>query len=557
MEITIEDALDLPIMRNTKLIAGHHGILNPIRWVTIVEVLEDTARLQQGEFLITTGFGLLEDEKKLKKFHELLKSKLLPGIAIYTEFYMNKIPQSIIDIANEYNLPIIEIPSNINFSEITRAILEQITNKQLYLLSRASDMHRKLTELILNDQSLIKVTQMLADLTTSNIIIFNEFYDVIYENNEFFSHKKLSRNKTQFTYKNNKQIDISKQMILSVEKENSIHFISEDIQFTLFPIIAKQACFGWILMIKPKDMWKELDGVAIEQTTTIYALEFLKQQAIDETQLRIKSNFLEDVFSRNYTDKQIVIEQGLKLDYNFSLNQSVFYLTFKKNIDTDPIILDRLYTVVAQLLTQKRKQYLSQTKMKSIIFITNIMGVNSVEKYQQCILLAKAISKEWNYYFPNKPIIIGIGNTYNDLDYLKNSAQEAQYAAELNELIDTDDTINHYQDLGMYDLLINMKKSHIDLKTIYSDCIAPLINDNENKVDLIETLDVYFSNDQSIQDSAENLFIHRHTLRYRLNQIEERTGLNIKVSDNQLKLQLSVMAYKLDKLLIKQNKKEL
>lgn len=555
--MTIEDALDLPIMKNTKLIAGHQGIHNPIRWVTIVEVLEDTNRLQQGEFLITTGFGLMEDEKKLNKFHELLKSKLLPGIAIYTDFYINKIPQSIIDIANEYDLPIIEIPSNINFSEITKAILEQITNKQLYLVSRASEMHRKLTELILNDQSLTEVTQMLAELTTSNIIIFNGFYEVIYENNEYFSDNELSRFKTLFTYKDNEKIELSKKMILSVEKESPVHLTLGNIKFTLFPIIAKQACFGWILMIKPKDTWKELDGVAIEQTTTIYALEFLKQQAIDETQMRIKSNFLDDIFNRNYTDKQTVVEQGLKLNYNFSLNQSVFYIMLKNHLNTDTIILDRLYTLVAQLLTQKNKQYLLQTKMKSLVFLTNIIGKNPVEKYNHCVSLANAISKEWNYFFPDKPIVIGIGHTYSDVDSLKNSAQEAQYAAELNELVDTDNSINHYKDLGMYDLLITIKKSQIDLETIYSDCISPLINNNENKIDLIETLDVYFKNNQSIQDSAENLFIHRHTLRYRLNQIEERTGLNIRESDDQLKLQLSVMAFKLDKLLKKKNKKEL
>lgn len=165
MAITIHDALQLPIMEKTKLVAGHLGIENQIKWVTIVEILEDIERLQKGEFLITTGFKLMEDEARMEVFHHLLKSRLLSGVAIYTSFYMKEIPQSFINLANDHDLPLIEIPVDINFSEITKEILEQIVNKQTYLLEQSEKIHRELTTLILNDQSLTEVTKRLAQLT--------------------------------------------------------------------------------------------------------------------------------------------------------------------------------------------------------------------------------------------------------------------------------------------------------------------------------------------------------------------------------------------------------
>ncbi|MFC9600239.1 PucR family transcriptional regulator ligand-binding domain-containing protein [Peribacillus butanolivorans] len=74
MAIRIYEALQLPIMKQTKLTAEKKGLQNWIKWVTIVEVIEDIYRLQDGEFLITTGFGLGENTEKRKEFEKLLSA---------------------------------------------------------------------------------------------------------------------------------------------------------------------------------------------------------------------------------------------------------------------------------------------------------------------------------------------------------------------------------------------------------------------------------------------------------------------------------------------------
>src|SRR5690625_396245 len=92
----MKDALKLPVMKNTKLIAGKKGIDRPIKWVTIVEILEDIDRVQDGEFLITTGFNLMKDNEVMEVFHNLFRLRPLSGVAIYTSFYMKKIPDSLL-----------------------------------------------------------------------------------------------------------------------------------------------------------------------------------------------------------------------------------------------------------------------------------------------------------------------------------------------------------------------------------------------------------------------------------------------------------------------------
>ncbi|MFD1706952.1 PucR family transcriptional regulator [Siminovitchia sediminis] len=541
--ISIQKALQLPIMKKTKLVAGHKGINNSIKWVTIVEVLEDIGRLQPGEFLITTGFGLSENEEQLEVFHQLLKSKLLSGIAIYTSFYMKEIPSSFIELANENDLPLIEIPTDINFSEITKAMLEQIVNNQMHLLEQSENTHRELTNLILNDQSLTKVTERLAQLTDANIIVYNQFYEIIYTNHDFHQNGDITVNKTMVRTDDH-QLDISNHLLTSLKRESKVNFTFAQHVSTVYPIIAKKSCYGWIVMTKPVEHWQELDDITLEQAAPIYAMEFLKKQAIEETQLRIQSNFLEDIFNKNYINDRIIMDQALKLDYDLSLNQSVFHLTFKHPKDIDVNLIDRLYQLTCKILEQNNKQYLIQTKLSSVIFLTNVPGETSDEKYKHCTNLAKDLLKNWTYYFPKVDLIIGIGKHYDRVDDLGKSAREAHYAVKLSELI-SNNSIVHYNDLGMYDLLLDMDRAGIDLTSVYKQHISGILSKNNKELDLIETLDSYFRNNQSIQQAAEELYIHRHTLRYRLNQIESRTGLNIKSTEDLLKLQLAVMAFKL------------
>lgn len=550
--LNISEALKLPILEKAKLIAGHEGIENQIKWVTIVEVLDDIERLQEGEFLITTGFNLMEDKGRMEIFHNLLQSKLLSGVAIYTSFYLKEIPESFINLANKHALPLIEIPIDINFSEITKVLLKKIVNKQTYMIEHSDMVHKQLTELILNDQSLTEVTKRLSQLTNSEIIVYDEFYRIIYTNNQLSKNERTTISNTILTL-NQKQVDLTRYLIQSVEKEAIESIIIDENVITVCPIIAKQSCFGWIVMLKGELDWQEIDNFVIERATSIYAMEFLKNEAIEETKLRIQSNLLEDIFSNNYLNEKLIFDQGYKMNYDFSLNQCVYHLTFQDTIDINLHLIDRLYHMVEQLFLQKKKQLVIQTKLRSITLLTNVVGDTQKLQYENSIALGKEIQDEWSYYFPKSNLIIGIGKTYNKIKELGKSAKESQYASLLNELLDSPTNIIHYLDLGMYDLLLTMREAGIDLKTVYVDTIDKLKGDSGKEVDLIETLDVYFKNNQSIQHSSEKLFIHRHTLRYRLGQIEQRTGLNLKSNDDILKLQLGVMAYKLTNLFQKIN----
>lgn len=75
----------------------------------------------------------------------------------------------------------------------------------------------------------------------------------------------------------------------------------------------------------------------------------------------------------------------------------------------------------------------------------------------------------------------------------------------------------------------------------YNKTIGSLIQyDQKNKGLLVETLQTYFDNNMNKTETAQALYIHIETLRYRLKKIEKLTGLNMNDSNDLLTLQLGM-----------------
>src|SRR5699024_3129236 len=395
-------------------------------------------------------FNLLEDETRLENFHRLLKANLLSGVAIYTSFYMSEIPDSFIQLAHEQHLPLIEIPVDINFSEITKEILAQLVNQQAHILTQSEIIHHELTKLVLNDKSLQEVTKRLAQLTSSQIVIYNQFYDIMYHNQDFHPTEELFFSNTILTH-HNQSVDLSNDLLRSLDKESKVNIMLDASIVTVYPIIAKQSCFGWIVLFKSKATWNEIDDIAIGRASTIYAMEFLKKQAVEETRIRMQSSLLEDIIHVTKDKQDLVTEQILKLDYDITKQQSVLSITCKQEGMLDFQMMDRLYYLIENICMQKNKQHIIQAKAQSIVLLTNVIGESEEEQYQHLQQLAQEIIETWEFYFPKINLMIGIGNCYDDLFEISLSAQQANYALKLYPLIDDAIQIIHYEDLGMYD----------------------------------------------------------------------------------------------------------
>jgi len=83
------------------------------------------------------------------------------------------------------------------------------------------------------------------------------------------------------------------------------------------------------------------------------------------------------------------------------------------------------------------------------------------------------------------------------------------------------------------------------LKNFALKYLQPLIDyDEQYGSDLITTLEAYLKNDKKISRTADELFIHRNTVRYRIDRINDILGVDLEDGEMLFNIYFSLKALK-------------
>ena len=136
---------------------------------------------------------------------------------------------------------------------------------------------------------------------------------------------------------------------------------------------------------------------------------------------------------------------------------------------------------------------------------------------------------------------IGAGNSKAYLDEVKASRNEAASALRAAEVSGLKGRIFFYRDQGLYTLLSHVDDSRI-LDTYVEEKIGKLLQADElNDGNLSETLENYLNCSCNAKKTAEEMFLHRNTLNYRLKKIREILDCNLENLDTCLELKMAFL----------------
>ena len=77
------------------------------------------------------------------------------------------------------------------------------------------------------------------------------------------------------------------------------------------------------------------------------------------------------------------------------------------------------------------------------------------------------------------------------------------------------------------------------MRSFYEDTVAPLVRYDESYgSELVATLETFLEHNGATGAAAAALFVHRHTIAYRLERVKELTGLDPALSEDRERLGL-------------------
>jgi len=114
----------------------------------------------------------------------------------------------------------------------------------------------------------------------------------------------------------------------------------------------------------------------------------------------------------------------------------------------------------------------------------------------------------------------GIGTSYEYIEDFRKSYQEAKNTLAISKISADEKKVYFYEKLGIYSLIAQISNGKF-LDDYVESRIGELIKaDQMQEGGLCETLETYLAHNCNANAAAEYLFIHRNTMRYRMDKIK-------------------------------------
>ena len=122
---------------------------------------------------------------------------------------------------------------------------------------------------------------------------------------------------------------------------------------------------------------------------------------------------------------------------------------------------------------------------------------------------------------------LNIGETCENISKLQKSFQETSKTNSVLEHINRKNEIVFYDEIGFYRMLMSYENT-APMQQFANEVLSPIIQyEKKAHTQLMETLWAYFECDCNLQRTADKLFSHKNTVKYRLQRVEQLTGKSL------------------------------
>ncbi len=545
--ITVEDMLKLETMKGCKLVAGFKGIRNTISRVNIMADPEIMDWVHEGELLLTTAY-FFEKDNNIEVQKELLNichNKKLAGIGIKINPYLEELSSEIIILANQLNLPIIDIHHSIPLSDIMMSTFKEVFNKQASLLERIEHLHEKLMGVMMEGKGVTEIAKVVHENIRNPVILVlnfsNETIEHLYDKDMEIK-GELLKEISEFYAPNNiknklKRLD-----------EDKVLINGKYIKRMVMPIIIRDNVYGHLFSWATNMPLGGFDLAIIESASTTIGLSLLQDLSVKEVEIRYRSEFFEDLISVDTKRKKKALDRARYFNLNPDNKYLIEVISCRMRWDHDDedeeesmnYIRDFVNTVVPSI-----EELMKYLKLEGLVS-TKVNGMQILIGFDNDKPIMKRVGEfnsklmeMLNKKSKNIEFRMGVGRIYSSLENVNNSFLDALRAVRIGKAI-TKKEIVTFDELGIFKIL-SQDFLNDELEDFYNTTLKPLVDyDRKKSTELVKTLEVYFKNTGNLTRISEQLFAHYNTVLYRVNRINEITGMSLEDPNHRLNLEIAL-----------------
>ncbi len=539
--VTLADILRLALPLKTAVIAASHELRAEVGWaVWLASWKKLPEQTQTGDLaLIPTSLQRQSSISTLVEQIEALSLLSVTGLLFFAP-----VSDRVMAAARQHNLPLLIVPDGYGVRDIHRTISGLLIDRQTAVRERGLQLYRRLSDMSREGEGLDEMTAVISNLVGKIVIVQDKRLTIqascvpqtAVVTLDTITPALYKRKTLPAVLRNRKAAARSsqslwQQMLLVTDN-------GDDIGRIVCPIIVGDRARGYLSVIGIVDDLDLLDSLAAEQGAAACALEMAKAKAINVAKKELRGNFLEGVLTGTLPPDEIERLSG-RLDHNTTPPHAVLTFRWCDSSDTSPRYLE---TIMLWLLNNHNRTALTHLYGGRVLCV--FQTVNGRDDMDSAIKLGQRLRQQVGKEYPDEHLLGGISGPAEGLTAWPKAYAEALQAMELGERLNLDRNVK-FSSMGVYRLLIVLEGIP-DVRLFMQQTVGALVvYDAEHRSSLMETLDAYFNYHGNISKTAETLFIHRNTLLYRLDRIQELTDHDLSQANMRLALQLALKLYQL------------
>jgi len=264
------------------------------------------------------------------------------------------------------------------------------------------------------------------------------------------------------------------------------------------------------------------------------SLDILKERAIREAERKNELDFYNELLLGNIKNRENIISQARQFGLNATgryfvilveLNKESIY--YGKAVDHGPELNKedlekRLYRLLHYALEKENSEGVIVEALGSLVMLLRVPDkLDEESRPDYCKKLMLKIKETLRDRMDGVPICMASGDCCEDIERISSGYLEAWETIDIGKKLYNRDFALAYSDMASY-LLVKRYLTSSGAKELYERIFEPLLQyDREKGGELVQTLEVYLECNFSRTKTAEKLHLHRNSLNYRLQKIEE------------------------------------
>jgi len=560
MELTVSGFLALPQLEGLRLLAGGRGGERVITRTNVIDNPDSLDWFMPGEFLLSSGYILQERPALQRTLIASLAEINCAGLCIKLGRYLDTVPRTMVEAANRLDFPLIELPFGYSLSTAAAAIHAHIFSQNDRQTEKTLEIHREIMRTALSSGQMFGLAETLTRLVGNPVLVTDSHWNLLCCVDRPDNPLPLER----FASTTPKKPPFPASFLAALPQDlgNYRKAITRvlplenghQVRCRILPISAHGMIYGYLIVWESVRDLAELDFAALEQVAVMAALERIRAKEVEQTKLRVRKDFLDDLLSGNVASqnaiRSLAAVHGLAFDSHYRClivrSHTAEVLVHERDLlpmkaAADALTMERVSAAALHAAAEAGISLVPVARGIQLVLLVNL-GQTPAEDTRALRRMAQAMAGALSPAEGPSSIQIVAGSPVPTLSDVSKSLENAQTGIHMARTTGLRDPVIFMDDYAAYQLL----SEHVDRDVLARFCqtsIGPLLEfDRQGGAQLTETLDQYFRHNSSISEAAKAMYIHRNTYIYRLEKIKALLGTDLKKSRKLLELQLALLA---------------